>query len=186
MGRIINLLSRLRLKLASPTERANLMRSKMHFVGKNVQLFTVSFGTEPYLISIHDNVVCAANVSFVTHDVSCFNVARYLKLSEGCLDKVGSIELHDNCFVGANTLLMPNCSVGKNSIVAAGSVVTSKIPDGEVWGGVPAKYIMSIDEYAKKTLDTVSNYPWMKNNIKICDGIELQQMREDYFFKRLD
>ena len=186
MGRIINLINRVRLRLASPIKRADIMRSKMHFVGKNVQLFTISFGTEPYLISIHDNVVCAANVGFITHDVSCFNVARYLKLSEGCLDKVGSIELHENCFVGANSLLMPNCSVGRNSIVAAGSIVTSKIPDGEVWGGVPAKYIMSIEEYAKKTLDIVSDYPWMENNTKICKGLKLQKMREDYFFKSLD
>ena len=51
------------------------------------------------------------------------------------MDSVGSIVLRENCFIGAFSTLMPNCSVGKNSIVAAGSIVTKHIPDNEVWGG---------------------------------------------------
>lgn len=43
-----------------------------------MELYTLNFGAEPYLISIHDNVICAADVRFVNHDVSVFNVARLL------------------------------------------------------------------------------------------------------------
>lgn len=108
-----------------------------------MELYTLNFDTESYLISIHDNVICAADVRFVNHDVSIFNVARLLGLRRGDIDKEGSIELFDNCFVGADTILMPNCSVGKNSIIAAGSIVTKHVPDNEVWGGVPATFIMT-------------------------------------------
>ena len=48
---------------------------------------------------------------------------------------------------------MPNCSIGKNSIVAAGSIVTKRIPDGEVWGGIPAKFIMKTEDYARKMVE---------------------------------
>ena len=108
------------------------MRDKFYYLGKNVELYTINFGTEPYLVSIHDNVIVAAGVNFVNHDVSVFNVARLLGLRRGDIDKVGSIELFENCFIGTSTILMPNCSVGKNSVIAAGSIVTKHVPDNEV------------------------------------------------------
>lgn len=180
--RIKSICEKIRLRLASPEKRADLMRKKFYFCGNNVKLYTHYFGTEPYLISIHDNVVCAAGVQFVNHDMSVFNVKRTMGWCEIKLDKVGSIELFDNCFIGAQTILMPNCSVGKNSVVAAGSVVTKHIPENQVWGGVPAKYIMSIDEYAKHITETNNNYPWVEDGKFICSGEALIKARQDYFF----
>ena len=64
-----------------------MMSDKFYHLGSNVQLHTKSFGTEPYLISIGNNVTCASDVRFINHDVSCFNMARFLGLPEGSLDK---------------------------------------------------------------------------------------------------
>lgn len=55
---------------------------------------------------------------------------------------------------------MPNVSIGKNCIIAAGSIVTKNIPDNEVWGGVPAKFITSIEEYSNKLYKINMSYPW--------------------------
>lgn len=174
-----------KLRKASPIEKAEIMRDKFYFIGKNVQLFTNAFGTEPYLISIHDNVTCAAHVAFITHDVSIHNLARTLNLPIGSIDKVGSIELFDNCFIGAYTILMPNCSVGKNSIVGAGSIVTKHIPDNEVWGGCPARFIMSVKDYAKKMVANSEKYPWMPLERKMAmSEEELKESRKKYFFKK--
>lgn len=148
---IRNLLRRYHLAKASPTKRAELLRPLVYHMGKDVELYTSNLGTEPYLISIHDNVCVASNVHFITHDVSVFRISHMMGLKRGEIDKVGSIELHDNSFIGAYSILMPNTSVGKNSVVAAGSLVTKHIPDNEVWGGVPAKFICATDSYAKKT-----------------------------------
>lgn len=159
------------------------MRNRFYHCGKNVKLFTRHFGTEPYLISIHDNVTCAANVRFINHDVSIWNVARFLNISPNQLDKVGSIELFDNCFVGAYTILMPNTSVGKNSIVAAGSIVTKNIPEGEVWGGCPAHFIMKTEDYARKTHNNAKLYPWLENKSFMSEE-QLIEMRQQYFFNK--
>ena len=167
-------------KMVSPHGAAELMRSKFHYLGRNVQLYSCSI-PEPYLVSIHDNVICAANVRFINHDVSCFNIAQYLGISLSEVDKVGSIELFENCFVGAYSILLPNTSVGANSIVAAGSIVTKHIPSGEVWGGGPAKFIMTTDEYAKKVIKNCHNYPWMS---KRCNNRDLIKMRQQYFFSK--
>ena len=182
LKKIAAIFTRIRLRIASPSKRANYMRKRMHFVGRNVLLFTTSFGTEPYLISLHDNCICAADVKFITHDVSVFNLNRML--DDGTkLDKVGSIELFDNCFVGAYTILMPNTSVGKNSIVAAGSVVTKRIPDGEVWGGNPAKFIMTTQEFLSKMIETNKTFPWL-TELSHLSKKELRTIRENFFFSK--
>lgn len=163
--------------------RAHYLRDKVAFMGENVRLFTWHIGTEPYLIKIHDNVNVASDVMFINHDVSVFNISKFLDL-DNTLDKVGTIELFDNCMVGARTILMPGCSVGKNSIIAAGSVVTKKVPDNEVWGGNPAKFIMTTKEYAEKLISINKSYPWIKDNkFTVKQGSdELIELRKKFFW----
>lgn len=185
--RIIELYRRRKFMRMDAHQMAEAMRDKFYYLGKNVNLYTRNFGTEPYLISIHDNVTCASNVSFVNHDVSCFNVARFLGLPERSLDKVGPITLYENCFIGADTMLMMGCSVGKNSIVAARSVVTKNIPENEVWGGAPARFIMTLNEYAERVKNTALAYPWVDSATackkKNITEAELIRMRQEYFFE---
>lgn len=51
------------------------------------------------------------------------------------------IIIGDNCWIGASVTIVDGVTVGANSIVAAGAVVTKNIPDWSVAGGVPAKVI---------------------------------------------
>lgn len=44
-------------------------------------------------------------------------------------------------WVGARAVLTPGVEIGDGSIIAAGAVVTKKVPCGELWGGVPARKI---------------------------------------------
>ena len=174
---------RFKLRKASPHDRAELMRNKFYFLGKNVELYTMNFGTEPYLISIHDNAVCASGVRFINHDVSVHRVAYYLGLKRTDIDKVGSIELFENSFVGAYSILMPNCSIGKNSIVAAGSIVTKRISDGEVWGGIPAKFIMKTEDNARKKVEESKKFTWMPYSKKTSmTQEELIRHQQNFFF----
>ncbi len=187
LNRIFGILKGLYFRLLSPSGRSKYLKNKVHHMGDNVLLYTTRIGTEPYLLDIHDNVSVAADVSFITHDISVMNVSRYLGLNDDeQLDKVGPIVLYDNCYIGANALLMPSTSVGRNSIVAAGSIVTKPIPDNEVWGGIPAKFIMTIDEYAARLQSVNATYPWItdgKFNVPQYSR-ELADIRERFFFDR--
>ena len=174
---------RIRYGRASMPDRIKMLRPKFYHIGENVRFRTDKFGTEPYLISIEDNATIASDVKFITHDGSCFNMARYLGISQEKVDKVGSIVLKENCFVGAYSILMPNTSVGRNSVVAAGSVVTKHIPDNEVWGGNPARFIMTTDDYARRVLETSAKYPWIANKDAI-PAEELIALRQNFFFKK--
>ncbi len=53
----------------------------------------------------------------------------------------GKIIIEDGAWVGARVTLLPDVSIGKNAVVAAGSVVTKSVPAGEIFAGIPAKFI---------------------------------------------
>lgn len=47
----------------------------------------------------------------------------------------------DGSWIGAGSLILPGVTVGRNAIVAAGSVVIRDVPDGATVGGVPARVL---------------------------------------------
>jgi maltose O-acetyltransferase len=49
-----------------------------------------------------------------------------------------------NVWVGANCVLLPGVTIGDNSLIAAGSVVSHDVPPNEIWGGVPAKKLKDV------------------------------------------
>lgn len=117
-------------------------------IGENCRLLVRSLSAEPFLISIGNHCTVAPGVRFVTHDGGSWVFTDELPT----LQKFGAIEIHDNCFIGVDAIIMPNVHIGPNAIVAAGAVVTKDVPPNTVVGGCPAKKICSLDEYKQKLL----------------------------------
>ena len=69
----------IKFRKANSFQRAEMMRPYFYHLGKNVRLFTSHFGGNPEHISIGANVLVAADVKFITHDMSVFNIARYCR-----------------------------------------------------------------------------------------------------------
>ncbi len=65
----------------------------------------------------------------------------------------GKIILRRNCKIGANSVVLPNTTVGENSVIGACSIVKygSNIPANEIWVGCPAKKIGKIKNEKKET-----------------------------------
>jgi Acetyltransferase (isoleucine patch superfamily) len=106
----------------------------------------VSFGSEPYLIEIKNEVTISFDVSFVTHDGGTW-VFRDLDPS---VNKFGTILVKERAFIGARSIILPNVIIGERSVIGAGSIVTKNVPDDEVWAGVPARFVMTREEYYLK------------------------------------
>src|SRR5690606_25992152 len=70
------------------------------------------------------------------------------KVSIGHNAIVHGCTIHDNVLIGMGAIIMDGCVVEPNSIIAAGSVVTqhTHIPEGVIFGGVPAKKIKDIPQ----------------------------------------
>ena len=47
-------------------------------------------------------------------------------------------------FIGGSVIILKGVSIGENSIIAAGSVVTKNVPKNEIWGGNPARFIKNV------------------------------------------
>ena len=61
-------------------------------------------------------------------------------------NKHGEVCLKENCKIGSHSTVMPNVTIGTNSIIGANSLVLDDIPDNVVAFGVPAKVIRKINE----------------------------------------
>ncbi len=119
--------------------------NRCRIIGKRLHMF----GGEPYLIEIGNQVTIAEDVKFITHDGG----VGVLRNQTPGLNVFGKIVIRDNCFIGVNSILMLNVTIGPNAVVGAGAVVTRDVPPNTVAAGIPAKVIMSFDEYHKKALD---------------------------------
>ena len=61
--------------------------------------------------------------------------------------KVSPIIIGDDVFIGANSIILKGVVIGNRAIVAAGSVVSKSIPEDEIWGGNPARFIKRNQTY---------------------------------------
>ena len=60
------------------------------------------------------------------------------------------IRIGNNVWLGAGVIVMPGVTIGDNSVIGAGSVVTKDIPSGVVAFGTPCKVVREINDYDKE------------------------------------
>lgn len=106
-------------------------------VGNRCRIYSTNFGSEPFLITIGDDVTITSGVKLITHDGS----AWLIKDNKGRRYKFQRIDIGNKVFIGVNSIIMPGVKIEDNVIIAAGSVVTKSIPSGLIVAGVPAKKV---------------------------------------------
>lgn len=89
-------------------------------------------------ISIGNSVLIAPNTSIVPANHSIERRDIEIR-QQGFLPSRGGVTIEDDVWVGANCVLLDGTYIEKGAVIAAGSVLNSRIPAYEIWGGVPAK-----------------------------------------------
>lgn len=123
-------------------------------IGPNCYIYSEKVETsEPYLVTLGDNVTIAPDVIFTTHDAS---VSRYLPEAS---DIFGRINIGDRCFIGIGAIVLPGVTIANDCIIGAGSIVTkSFLEPGMVIAGNPARVICSLEDLRKKNEGYGLNY----------------------------
>lgn len=94
-------------------------------LGHGFDIGSFTYINSKFGVEIQDNVQIGSHCSIYSHSTID--------------DKKGKIILKKNCKIGTHSTIMPNVTIGENSIVAAYSFVTKNIPKNQIWSGIPAK-----------------------------------------------
>lgn len=60
------------------------------------------------------------------------------------------VHIGRNCWFGAGVIILPGVTVGNNTVIGAGSVVTKDLPDNVVAVGNPCRVLREINEHDKE------------------------------------
>jgi acetyltransferase-like isoleucine patch superfamily enzyme len=114
--------------------------SQYNWIAQHIEKFELGYKTDigafsyinaKYGVTIEDYVQVGSHCSL--YSISTID------------NKEGRVHLKKNCKIGSHSTVMPNVTIGENSIIGANSLVLDDIPDNVVAFGVPAKVIRKID-----------------------------------------
>jgi acetyltransferase-like isoleucine patch superfamily enzyme len=91
-------------------------------------------------VTIEDNVFIGGDCKIYDTDFHPVDPAKRVGRR---IDQTGTarIKIGADSFVGAHSLILKGVEIGSKAVVGAGSVVTTDVPAGEIWAGVPAQRI---------------------------------------------
>lgn len=95
-------------------------------IGKNFDIGEFTYINSHYGVEVEDNVQVGSHCAIYSHSTID--------------NKRGPVILKKNCKIGTHSTIMPNVTVGENSIVAAYSFVNKNIPKNQLWSGIPARF----------------------------------------------
>lgn len=107
-------------------------------IGKNVFINFDCVFLDLGGITIEDNVLIAPKVSLLSEGHPIEPESRQSLVP-------GHIHIKKNAWIGAGATILQGVTIGENSVVAAGAVVSKDVPDSTIVGGIPAKIIKTIE-----------------------------------------
>ncbi len=128
-----------------PPLHANMGGKYIHF-GKNVYVnFNATFVDDTH-IYVGDYTMLAPNVVIATASHPILPSLR----GEKALQFNTPVKIGKNCWLGAGVIVLPGVTIGDNTVIGAGSVVTKDIPANVVAVGNPCKVLRPISERDKE------------------------------------
>ena len=110
-------------------------------LGKNVFINHACSFLDLGGITIEDDVMIGPKVNINSEDHPIGVSARKTLVP-------GAVVIRQNAWIGAGATILAGVTIGKNSVVAAGALVSKDVPDDTVVGGVPAKFLKSTSDYS--------------------------------------
>lgn len=124
LNRIFQLLARIGPGASSLRVRLHRMRGVKIGTNAWIGYDTIIETSRPQLVLIGNNVTINMRVTIIAH----FHESK-------------GVRIEDDVFIGPGSIILPNVTIGRGSVVAAGSVVSATVPPGTMVQGNPARAI---------------------------------------------
>jgi acetyltransferase-like isoleucine patch superfamily enzyme len=95
-------------------------------------------------IQIEDNVLIGNGCKIWDNDFHSLEVDKRHSVDK-LLIKSSKILIKKNAFIGGCSIVLKGVTIGENSVIGAGSVVSKDIPNNEIWAGNPIRFIKRIN-----------------------------------------
>jgi len=92
-------------------------------------------------VELGNNILIGGGTTIVDTDFHSLNPVHWHTPDDLKYMASAPVVINDNVFIGMDSIILKGVSIGSNVIIAAGSVVTKNIPENQVWGGNPARFI---------------------------------------------
>jgi acetyltransferase-like isoleucine patch superfamily enzyme len=129
-----------RLAFVSPggsVVRPQLQRWRGASIGRNVWIgqYVYVDDLSPEALTIGDNCTISLRTTILTH---VYGVVDRSSLSDG------RVVIEEEVFIGPHCLILPNVRIGRGAVIKAGTIVTTNVPAGSLWGSPAAEMLGSV------------------------------------------
>ena len=149
-------------------------------VGKNFnrQSGTRLDPTNCWLIEIGDDVIMGNKSQIIAHDFSLMHHTGFARF--------GRVKIGNRVFIGANSTILLNVTIGSDVIIGAGSLVNKDIPDGCVVAGVPPKVICKTEDYIARQKERIKKAVHFQKKDTNYDGYKMTPETKERMLNAID
>jgi acetyltransferase-like isoleucine patch superfamily enzyme len=104
------------------------------YIGKNVGIFEKTIINPSDEVHIGDNVGIGGEVMIWTH-------GAWLDILQGFPSDFGPVKIGSDVWLPARSIVLPNVTIGKNTVIGIGSIINKNIPPGSLAAGSPCRVI---------------------------------------------
>lgn len=174
------------------------------YMSKQVEVGRGGFNNKEAIVHIGDHVGIFENVLInpnspvtignevgIGTEVMIWTHGAWLDITQGFPADFGPVTIGDNVWIPARTIMLPNTSIGSNSVIGIGSTITKPIPSNVMAAGTPCKVIKE-NQYPKvlsdKELENLINpiIDYWKNILAPQKGIEDVNLFYDVAAKKIE
>ena len=139
------------VSMASVSRKAQLTNCSIF--GSSIVLEEAIIGANTYLtdafiqhatIGVFCSIAPGVKIGLEEHDIYNYSTHPSTYDSKKYVASKGRTTIGNHVWLATNCIVLQGVTVGDHAVIAAGAVVTKDIPAGEIWGGIPARFIKKI------------------------------------------
>ena len=142
------------------TTKEIVIRELFGSVGENPTVLPMFICDNGKNIHVGDNFLANYNVTIL--DVDEVHIGNYVMIGSNTLIStvnhpltpmgrrqhlsiIKPVTIGNEVWIGGNVIILPGVTIGNNVVIAAGAVVTKDVPSNTLVGGIPAKFIKTLE-----------------------------------------